>query len=281
MKKIIIALFLIACVGFGIDLTDSAENFDSFMRTRGDLSGEEVVYYWSGSIYSFVPGERSRHLFEADGFNIGRLEEYDNGYMLLTREVFVYRDPETGEILNDWYNPFTEDTVDIVHVWNNPVNSYMPREDGDWQFSMPYTILPNGNVSWNLDILLAYPSALPVDTFPEFSCSNLYQGAELFHFFVDEEDLENESLTSVPCNMSWTRFGQWLPWMRMGSRSGYIVYHCAGSKLPGGFDALPEDLKSLVIEEHPEFAEAPDEWVSPNETSWSYFRKLLDSGEIQ
>jgi hypothetical protein len=274
-------LFITVTTGFCIDLTDSTVNFDSFMRTRGDLSGEVVVFYWTGSIYSFVPGQRSSYLFEADGYSISRLQEQENGQMLLSREVFVYRDPETGEILDEWLNPFTGDTVMVVPVWNDPVNSFMPRSDGDWQFEMPYTLLADGRVSWNLDILLAYPSPLPADSFPEFSASNLYQGAELFHFFVSMEDLENESLTSVPTQISWTRFGQWLPWMRMGDRPGYLIYHCAGYKLPGGFDSLPDDLKQLVLETNPEFADAPSEWESPNETSWTYFRHLLDSGEMQ
>jgi hypothetical protein len=274
-------LFITVTTGFCIDLTDSTVNFDSFMRTRGDLSGEVVVFYWTGSIYSFVPGQRSSYLFEADGYNISRLQEQENGQMLLSREVFVYRDPETGEILDEWLNPFTGDTVMVVPVWNDPVNSFMPRSDGDWQFEMPYTLLADGRVSWNLDILLAYPSPLPADSFPEFSASNLYQGAELFHFFVSMEDLENESLTSVPTQISWTRFGQWLPWMRMGDRPGYLIYHCAGYKLPGGFDSLPDDLKQLVLETNPEFADAPSERETPNETSWTYFRHLLDSGEMQ
>lgn len=278
MFKLFCTVTLSVCsVATALDLDDPAVNFDCFMRTRGDLSGEEVVFYWTGSVYSFVPGERSRHLFEVDGYNIGRLVEHENGFMLLTREVFVYRDPETGEILRHWQNPFTEEEVEVVHVMNDPVNSFMPRSDGDWQFSMPFTLLDDRMVSWNLDVLLAYPSPLPVDSFPLNSASDLYQGAELFHFFVNSEDLENGQLTSVPCSISWTRFGQWLPWMRMGQRPGYLVYHCSGCKLAGGIETLPEDMISMVRDKDPVFLSSPEEWSSPNETSWTYFRKLSRS----
>ncbi len=259
-------------------LDDPARNFEAFMRTRGDLSGEEVVFYWTGDIYSFVPGQRSVHLFAADGYNIGRLEEHGNGYRLLTREVFVYRDPDTGEIMEEWANPFTGDTVGVMQVWNDPVNSYLPRRQGDWEFSMPYTELPGGEISWNLDILLAYPSPLPADSFPEYSGSNLYQAAELFHFFVSREDLADTALTTVPCRISWTRFGQWLPWMRMADRPGHLIYHCSGAKLPGGFEALPEDIRRLVADHDMDFSRAPEEYTSPNRTSWTYFRRLLEAG---
>jgi hypothetical protein len=269
---------VLVAAGFALDLDDPGQNYLAFMRTRGDLSGDEVVFYWTGDIYSFVPGEQSRHLFAADGYNIGRLGEHGNGYRLLTREVFVYRDPDTGEILEEWPNPYTGDTVGVIHVWNDPVNSYLPRSQGDWEFSMPYTELPGGRVSWNLDILLAYPSPLPADSFPEYSRSNLYQAAELFHFFVSREDLADTTLTTVPCRISWTRFGQWLPWMRMGQRPGYLVYHCSGAKLPGGFEALPEDIRELVADHDMDFSRAPEEYTSPNQTSWTYFRRLLEAG---
>jgi len=275
MKYAAAAILIISSLS-ALDLEDPSDNFSCFMRTRGDTAGEEVVFYWSGSISSFVPGERGSLLFRADGYNIGRLVQVDDGYELLTREVFVYRDPASGEILDSWPNPFTGEEVEVVHVWNDPVNSYMPRSDGDWEFRMPYNLLDDGRICWNLDILLTYPSPLPVDSYPEFSASDIYQGAELFHFFVSFEDLENSELTSVPCQISWTRFGQWLPWMKMGQRPGYLIYHCSGSKLEGGYDALPEDIRELVEENHPEYTRAPEEWTSPNSTSWTYFRQLLE-----
>ena len=275
---LLFALMVFVAAGFALDLDDPGQNYLAFMRTRGDLAGDEVVFYWTGDIYSFVPGEQSRHLFAADGYNIGRLEEHGNGYRLLTREVFVYRDPDTGEILEEWPNPYTGDTVGVIQVWNDPVNSYMPRSQGDWEFSMPYTGLPGGEISWNLDILLAYPSPLPADSFPEYSGSNLYQGAELFHFFVSLDDLSDTTLTTVPCRLSWTRFGQWLPWMRMADRPGYLIYHCSGAKLAGGFEALPEDIRALVADHDMDFSRAPEEYTSPNQTSWTYFRRLLEAG---
>ena len=275
----LLAVVMLAASAVGaLNLESAEDNFQAFMRTRGDLSGREVVFYWTGDIYSFIPEVGSRHLFAADGFNIGRLEEHGNGYRLLTREVFVYRDPDTGEILEEWANPLTTDTVGVIHVWNDPVNSYMPRSQGDWEFQMPYTELPYNRISWNLDILLAYPSPLPADSFPRYSGSNLYQGAELFHFFVSRSDLEDTTLTTVPCQISWTRLGQWLPWMRMADRPGYLIYHCSGAKLPGGFSALPADIRELVADHDNSFSRAPETYQTPNQTSWTYFRSLLEAG---
>jgi hypothetical protein len=271
----ILALYMTAAA---LDLGVPAENYESFLRTRCSLDGSEVVFYWSGEIYSFPKDEAGLLLFICDGYNISRLEPTDGGYRMLSREVFVYRDPETGSILDSWANPMTSDTVRVVHVWNDPVNALLPRRQGDWEFSMPYTSLGDSAVSWDLNIVLCYPSPLPADSFPLYSGSNSYQGSEMFHFFVRTADLEDPDLPSVPCLISWTRVGQWLPWMEMGSRPGWLLYSCTGRKLPGGYAELPADLRAFVESGHPGFTSSPDEYTRPNETSWTYFRKLLESG---
>jgi hypothetical protein len=64
----------------------------------------------------------SRHLFEFEGFNIGRMKRVDGGWRLLTRELAVYKDPKTHEILEHWKNPLTDELCEVVHVLNDPVN---------------------------------------------------------------------------------------------------------------------------------------------------------------
>jgi hypothetical protein len=221
------------------------------------------------------------HLFVGEGFNVARLEPVEGGYRMLSREIFVYRDPGSGRILSSWVNPLTSDTVEVIHVANDPVNAVLPRSQGDWQFQMPYSILSDGTVAWDLDILLCYPSPLPADSFPEFSGSNTYQGAEMFQFLTPLSALEDTLAPGVPCDISWTRIGPWLPWMRMGDAPGVLIYHCTGEKLAAGWDGLPADLRSWVEENHPGFRHAPETYTRPNETSWTYFRRLLEEGEVE
>jgi hypothetical protein len=277
MRVAMVINLLLISLTAALDLHRAADNYLAFMRTRGDISGAEVVYHWTGEIYSFVPEKQSVLLFDVEGYNIARLEEYEDGYRMLSREVLLYLDPDTGEILLDWFNPFTGRTEQVVHVWNDPVNSEMPRSDGSWEFRMPYSDLGNGMISWDLRIFVTYPSPLPASQFPEFSGSDLYQGCELFGFITSLDDLENAEMTSVPASLTWTRIGQWLPWMRMADSPGYLVYHCSGSKLEGGYPALPAYLREFVELLHPEFVTAPEEYSRPNETSWTFFRKVLQN----
>ena len=257
-----------------IDLTDPEQNLESFIKTRAALDGSQVVFWWTGSLYSFVEGEKSQHLFDFEGYNIARAKKVDQGYLLLTREASFYKDPQSGEILEQWENPFTKKTVSVIHVWNDPVNQKLFL-DGDYgKFLIP-TTESGDDLYWHLEIFLKYPSPLPREQYPLYSNSNEYQAGELFQYYTKRSQLEDASLQSVPCHISWTRISPWLPWMEMENRAGYLIYHCRGKKLANGFDSLPLHIKSYVAAQQPNFQTAPDEFTEPNETSWTYFKKLM------
>ncbi|MCS6801125.1 MAG: DUF1838 family protein [Chloroflexota bacterium] len=257
-----------------LDLNDPETNLRAFVRARGTLGPEVVTYWFAGNVYSFIPGERSRHLFGFEGFNIGRVTAAPGGYYLLTREAVFYKDPTTGAILDRWTNPWTGKEVEVVHVLNDPVNQHLQLEGPRGRWHIPVTEMGD-DVYMNTDIFLHYPSPLPRSKFPQYSASDEYQAAELFQFYMKRHDLEDESLLSVPSQCSWTRLGPWLPWMEMADRPGMVVYHCRGKKLEGGYAQLPDFIKEYIAAHHPEYQDAPHEYTQPNETSWTYFLKLL------
>ena len=254
------------------------DDFTSFVRVRGSLDPEqETVYHWTGTIHAQEPEKPARHLFDFEGYNIARtVIDAQGNCQLLTREMAVYRDPATHKILETWHNPYTSQRVQVVPVWNDPVNNLLPNQDG----LSPVAVDDLGEQAcYSIDAFLAYPSPLPRETYPQYSQSDLYQGAELFNFYTDKEDLARPELKSVPAQISWTRLGPWLPWMQLGDQAGQMVYHARGSKVQGGIQALPQDLRDYVSSHEPKFLHAPESWSRPNETSWTYFKKQLDSGQ--
>ncbi|MFN8534337.1 MAG: DUF1838 family protein [Dehalococcoidia bacterium] len=257
-----------------VDLDDSATSLRSMMRARASLDSSAVVYWFKGYVYSFVPDERSRRLFGFEGFNIARAREVDGGYQLLTRESVFYKDPDTDQITGRWNNPWTGKEVEVVHVLNDPVNQSMQLNGPRGPFKASY-IEMGDDVYFYSDIFLKYPSPLPRSKYPAYSISEDYEAAELFTFHVKRSDLDNESLVSVPTQVNWTRLAPWLPWMEMGDHPGTVVYHCRGKKLEGGYAQLPQDIQDYVAANHPEYQDAPTEFVQPNETSWTYFLKVL------
>jgi hypothetical protein len=183
----------------------------------------------------------------------------------------------TREPIQSFENPFTKSEVQVVHIWNNPVNQQLRLDGPRGPWNVPVTGIGE-ELFFNVDVFLAYPSPLPRAEFPEQSQDDLYQAAELFQFFCKRRDIEDPASVSAPSLVSWTRLGPWLPWMKMADRPGMLVYHGRGVKLAGGFDELPGRLRARVQREHPEFAEAPREFTAPNETSWTTYKKLFLGG---
>ncbi len=254
---------------------DSAQgNMDAYIKMRASLNPkDEVVFYASGSIYGYDPEKPWKHLFDFEMYNIARTEKMagDSGWRLITREMLVYKDSKTGEILSKWKNPWTNEEVEVFSVWNDPVNQTF--EYGD--FLVPYQRMDGGRICFYNDIPLSYPSPLKKAEWPENSRSDVYQGAEMFNFFMNEADLQNKKINNVNADISWSRFSDFLPWMKMGSRPGNLLYQSRGHKLKNGWNDLPKDLKEYVLAGKPEYQHAPDKYLTPNVTSWKYFKKIM------
>ncbi len=263
-----------------IDFTEPRANLDAFVKLRASSQPEDTVIWWSGRIYSMIPGQRGRHLFDFEGYNVSRIVHVEGGYQHLSREVSLYEEPMTGTIIERWQNPFTEKEVSIVHVWNDPVNQEYLLNGPRGPFGIPFTDLDGDQMCWYLEIPLIYPSALPRQQYPKYSQSDLYQGIEMFQFYGARTSLEDPQQSSVPCHISWTRVGPWLPWMELGDYPGNLVYQCRGYKLPDGYTDLSGPVRAYVEDKHPEYQRSPETFTRPNETSWTYFKKLLDSGQI-
>ena len=278
---LIVLLFGLPILLLGVDLSNAGDYLDAYMRVRGDGSGKECIYHWTGKVYSYIPGEKGMELFDFEGYSIARTVVEESGFKLLTREAAFFKDHRTGEILETWRNPFTGVSVPVIHIFNDPVNQDMVMSEE----YLPYVhrMLPSTDLGKTIvfhnDIFPFYPSPLNTREHGEYVQSDTYQSAEFFQFFVDKEDLMNEELDSVPAEISWTRISPWMPFMRMADREGNLVFVCRGTKLTGGFTSLPEQIKDYILLRKPEFASAPTEWSEPNETSWTYFKKLFDRAQ--
>ncbi len=273
-----------------LDLYNSADNLYAWRKTRGSLDpNEDVIFYWQGFVYPYQDKDPRRFapqaynveleapLFSFEGFNVARFaEDGAGGYYMLSREVSVYRDPNTGKIIDCWENKLLPNRpkVRVLHVANDPVN-----------FSAgPVNFSQFGNrVSFYSDVLISYRSPLAGESaLSPFSASDVYQSNELFNFYTARKDLENPNLRSVPVDISWTRVGQYLPWMQMGDRPGKLIYHVRGYKVLEGLEGLPSDLINWTIDvAGPKFLTSPTEvprGYQPNATTWRVFKENALSG---
>jgi Protein of unknown function (DUF1838) len=254
------------------DTTSALGQLDTFARMRGTNDGRDTFANWWVTVFAVLPGERPRELFRMDGFNVGRFVKQDDGGMqIITREVAYYRDSKTGEFLKEWMNPFTNEKNTVLHVANDPVNSRFPAAKPGDAGRMPFMV--NGDdVILRMDVPLAYPNALQPAEFPAESSGPLYTASEHFTFFAKKSALADAKAIGVPVTYAWARTGPWLPWMKMGTRAGYLMYSGHGKKFMS-FDELPADVRDFTKANYPLYMKSPDAFTTPNETSWTYYKK--------
>lgn len=238
---------------------------------------------WEGRAYSRVQGEKDRHLFNVIGINTRQCTtvedpEKGEGFRSVSREVMFYLDTETDEIIDTWENPFTGASVEVVHVANDPVNMRGPlfavRRDGNplkVEFQRSGDFLVN-----RTEVPLFYTNPLAGEY--QKYVGGAYHAMEIFNNFYEAEEMLNSD-TITFSRMAWTRISQWLPWMEMGSRPGVMIVNATGFstfELEDVPDSLIEELK----ERYPIYLTPPPlDDARPNETSWTVFKKHLESKE--
>lgn len=244
-----------------------------WVKTRSSLdSNQSTFLVWTGAIYAYVPGEKRNRLFKMVGMSVSRcIATEEGGWDFTSRELTYYLDPETGEILRKWQNPWTGELLTVMHVANNPVQGYFKGKfpaqvDGD-------------QTTFVFDLFSTYPNPLANNPkFVDYSPNPIYQAAELFKLTVPTQELLNPEIKTVSqLQLCWDRIGPWVPWLKMGDRPGQLIYSAYGGKV-SGFDELPQLLKDEINNRVPLYKNAPKSFLDGEDiTSWLYFEKHFDA----
>ena len=259
-------------------LNDPATNIEAFIRMRGDTGGKDSLMHWFGSVFAVFANKAPKRIFGFEGFNVSRMEKQaDGSWRMLTREFAIYRDPATGVILSTWKNPYSKALNVVFHVQNDPVNHTFARKSAEGKVHpMPFKV-QGDDVQIGFDVSLSYPNPIDVRKYPDVVGNKIYAGSEHFGFFGKFADFANVNLTSVPVQISWSRTSPWLPWMKMGKRPGSLMFSAWGRKVDSFGDIAP-DFKAYIENTAPEYLGAPKQWLQPNATTWSeYKRRVLEA----
>ena len=244
-----------------------------WVKVRNSLDGQQAVLIWTGAIYSFIPEEKKKKLFNIVGMSLSRcIDRGDNSWDFTSRELTYYLDPKTNEILHRWHNPWTGETLPVMHVANNPVQ-------GCFKGKFPAKV--DGDITtFAFDLFSHYPNPLGKDErFAEFSPNPTYQAVELFKLTVPTRELQEPDRASVSnVILAWDRIGPWVPWMKMGDKAGQLIYSASGSKVDR-FSDWPQLLQEEVKHRIPLYKEAPKAFMEDREdiTSWKYFKKHFEA----
>ena len=242
----------------------------------GPADGVPAVYHFAGKVYSRLDGEPDRLLFLVEGMNVRQCvavsdPQKGKGYRLVSREVLFYLDPKTGTVLRQWANPWTGETVAVMHVHNDPVNSRPSFPDGK-----PSSIRREGRfLLMPIEVPLFYRNVLGGE-YQDYVGGD-YHAMEIFNFFMDAgEMLDTKNATAYP-GVSWQRVSDWLPWMKMRGRQGGLIFTAMGTKLKS-YDALPKVIKDEIALNYPSYTTPPPgDDPRPNDTTWTVFKRQIDA----
>ncbi len=291
MAGVVAGLTLGACAtaqtgeaGTMLDPADAGDTLTIMRKIQcSTVDAAPVVYSWDGPAYSRRQGEKDIHLFDVYGMNIRACSAIEDetrgpGFALVSREILLYVDKETGEPLKTWDNPWTGETVDVLHVANDPVNFEMYETGRDGQPVSWSGEMGGGQWWYRSTFPLWYPN--PLGSAYQAEIGGTYHATEMFNFFGRTADLLDPSTETAKVTVGWSRMSDWLPWMRMAGREGIFWVHTAGRKLDS-FDELPPVMKDYIAKYEPSYA-APPPTGDPREnmTSWKYF-KAVREGKIE
>ncbi|MFK7887862.1 MAG: DUF1838 family protein [Gammaproteobacteria bacterium] len=287
MKGITFVLALAIASSAAAAKLDPTDSEDALQISRKVLcstkDAEPVTYFWEGAMYSRRQGERDKRLFAVEGMNVRQCTSVEDdtrgkGFKMVSREIMLYKDPETGEVVRRWDNPWTGETVDVLQVANDPVNfsNYVIGRGGQ-----PYTW--SGDIDgevWRdaFVVPLYYPNPLASEYQEEIG--GKYHATEMFGFFGDTKSLLNSRTSTTRVHVAWSRLSDWLPWMKMSGREGVLYVNANGRKL-GSWDELSDTMKTEIRDHYPDYvAPPPLDDERKNETSWMYYKRVNDGERV-
>lgn len=264
---------------------EGTEAFVWNMKLACGTTEQGVTRYgmWEGRMFSRIPGEKDRHIFDVIGINTRHCERHQDpvrgdGYRSVSREIMVYLDPTTGEILDRWQNPWTGQMVDVIHVANDPVNMAQPnfavRADGS-PASVELRHYGDLLVSTR-EVPLFYTNPLAGD-YQDY-VGGQYHAMEIFNTFYRTVDFMDAKRVRIgDSRISWQRISKLLPWMLMGDRQGLMIFNATGFST---FDRqrIPPKLMQIIQSRFPQYLEPPPLGDSrPNATTWTITKEWIDA----
>ena len=268
--------FLFLFTSFG-NADSTAISVSDFMKIRCNSGGQSTLTTWHGNVTTTgVGSEKSRTVFKISGFNIARCQQNETGEWTVTsREMTFYLDPVSGEVLRSWLNPWTNETVPVVHIANALVQQKISSSTNLTAESAGETAL------LRIDVPLSYPNELSKDSrFADYSPESTYKAHESFTYVFARKDLDALSRVNsiAGVQVSWTRVSPWLPWMKMKGAGGHLVFNAIVRK-HDDVGSLPQFFKNEIAQSDSAlYLDAPRCIVKgrPNVSSWTYFKEHFE-----
>lgn len=276
----------------GLDYTDPADNLYAFGKIWAGYD-EPVIGCFHGLMYARIGTNRMVPVFgyEGTGVLLAKIDE-NKDLWVKSRETGYFTDLETGDVLETWYNPFTEKTVEVYHFYNDVLigkigkeipkfffgeegdsptlmneGTVFPNEEGRYPFLLPFHVYDDDLLlSW--DYTHEYTNPVTREGWPRSSTGDRISPSEHFTFNVNKTQLEDRSLPTIRMNAGFSRISQFWPFMEMGGTefaNGSLFGRMFSHKGLSGFGEVRPKILAYIEKNAPGFLELPPGWTPKND----------------
>lgn len=249
---------------------------EQFVKVRCSTDSRTHYFEATGSMYA-QPLERDEpaHLFDFLGVDISRCiqDEATSRWTLVSRKFSLYLDPQTSQLLRNWRNPWTGETINVIH------RSYDYQE---FQIPQQISAFIAPEISFvSLDINTKLPNPYAKNPkFTDYSPEEYLRASDSYKFIFPTRMLEQEVVNqndNRTVALSYYRMGPWEPWMKMKGKPGFLVLNYTGAKTDR-FEDLHPAIKEQIEHRLPLYRDAPACRLKRSiATSWSRFEEEFDA----
>ncbi len=280
-----------------LNFNDPKDNLYAFGKIWAGFDEPQYGAY-HGIMYGRAGGKRHEPLFGYTGNGVMQAKFDQDGNLLVRgKETGFYTDLASGEILEQWRNPYTGELVKPFNFLNEvgaKLTTQMPRHvfgnesdeptlmnkgthreiDGTVPFILPFEEYGD-DLLLGWDYAHGYTNPVTKDKWPKAHTGVSISPSEHFTFRVSKSELQDRSLASSRFVAGFSRVSEWWPWMLMGGnkyQDGVLFGRMFSHKGLPGYQDIPAKLLDYLEKKHPTYLEVPDQWtnVRPKSTWENY-----------
>ncbi len=197
-----------------------------------------------------------------------QMQHYESG---------IYTKFGTEEVIDVWENPVTGEGREVWPFIGGPIPGLLGpdgMETGEGATVKPQSLgihVIGDFVHVPSRSSFAFPNPLKPDEWPKESAGLMYYWDSFATRSARLADVLNEDLDNVPSVQHFQNLVSWHPWLGLGGHDGRTYGQAYGSKLPGGFEALPPFLQAAVRDQASEMLDV-DNWTEFRDDFADYMR---------
>ncbi|SVE07996.1 uncharacterized protein METZ01_LOCUS460850, partial [marine metagenome] len=219
-----------------LDFNNPKDNLYAFGKLWGSYADTPTYGGYQGVQFARIGTKRLIPLFGYVGFgNMQSRHNKDGSINIRGTEAGYFTDLKTGEIIDNWHNPWTNETVEVFPFINRMMRGHLTETMPNFTMGNSATDTPtlmneaDANVStksvpfilpWQAigdQYLLTweysheYTNPVTKDRWPKAHTTKIINPSEHFSFYIPQTIMNDRSIESSPFHAGFMRISPWWP----------------------------------------------------------------------